>query len=202
MWRRHVSVAGKVLQQSSPPTDPAEAAPKRRSFWTLSRLWDLLAVLVVLFVVWKWFIAPRSLDLVKAVPAPHVTYALLDGGSFALAQQRGHTVFLDFWATWCTPCRLSLPLVEGYARAHPNVDIVAVNMGEPEPAVAAFSKQYGMSKVAMDPQSLSTGFFQLQGYPTMVVIDPQGRIRATWMGFNPAIAANMENAREKLDSGG
>jgi hypothetical protein len=52
----------------------------------------------------------------------------------------------------------------------------------------------------MDPKSLSMGFFQIQGFPTMVVIDPQGRIRATWPGLNPAIQLNMDRARQTLSS--
>jgi hypothetical protein len=52
----------------------------------------------------------------------------------------------------------------------------------------------------MDPKSLSQGFFQLEGFPTMVVIDPQGRIRATWPGLNPAIQLNMDHAAKTLSS--
>ena len=164
----------------------------------LSRLLDALAILVVLFVVYKLAIAPRFLDRARAYPAPHVTYATLNGKPFVLTQHRGRVVFLDFWASWCEPCKISLPMVERFARSHPEVDVLAVNEGEPRAIVQAFAQAHGMRNVALDPKGLSQGFFQLNGYPTMVVIDPQGRIRGTWPGLNPAIQLNMANAEKQL----
>ncbi len=123
---------------------------------------------------------------------------MLSGENFVLTQHRGRVVFLDFWASWCEPCKLSLPLVERFARAHPHVDVVPVDVGEPKAVVEAFSRRYGLRNVALDPKTLSQGFFRIEGFPTMVVIDPQGRVRATWSGFNPAIQANMAHAERVL----
>lgn len=175
--------------------------PARKPWWTLSRALDALAVLVVLFVLYRIFIAPRYLSSATAHPAPHVVYQTLSGKPWALAQQRGHVVFLDFWASWCEPCKLSLPLVEKFARAHPEVEVVPVDVGEPRAVVEAFVRDHGLEHVALDPQTLSQGFFQIEGFPTMVVIDPQGRIRATWTGFNPAIQMNMAHAEQTLRNG-
>ncbi|HEY8313535.1 MAG TPA: TlpA disulfide reductase family protein [Candidatus Baltobacteraceae bacterium] len=165
---------------------------------TLGRLWDVLALLVIAFVIYRLLIAPRSLREASAFPAPRVSYQTLAGPPFVLAQHRGRVVFLDFWASWCEPCKAALPLVETYARSHPNVDVVPIDVGEPRAVVAAFARKHHMHRVAMDPQSLSSGFFQISGFPTMVVIDPQGRVRATWTGFNPAIELNMGNATRTL----
>lgn len=161
---------------------------------------DALAVLVVLFVLYRIFIAPRYLSVANAHPAPHVVYQTLSGKPFALAGQRGHVVFLDFWASWCGPCKISLPLVENFARAHPEVEVIPVDVGEPRGVVAAYARSHGMRHVALDPKALSQGFFQIDGFPTMVVIDPQGRIRATWTGLNPAIELNMAHAEQTLRS--
>lgn len=163
------------------------------------RLVDLLAVLAIAFVAYRIFFAPRDLSLRTAHPAPRVTYVPLAGGTpFVLHEQRGRLVFLDFFASWCEPCRVSLPWVEGYARAHPDVEVVPVDVGEPAAVAHEFAQRYGLHGVVLDPQALSSGFFQIQGFPTMVVIDPQGRVRATWEGLNPAIKLNMENARKTL----
>jgi cytochrome c biogenesis protein CcmG/thiol:disulfide interchange protein DsbE len=164
----------------------------------LNRIWDLLAVVIVLAIGWKLFLAPRALSIAKAYPAPHATYALLDGGSFDVTQARGRVLFLDFYASWCEPCRRELPAVEAYARAHPQVDVVPVDVGEPRPVVAAFAGELHLRGVAMDPQALSRGFFALDGFPTIVTIDPQGRVRATWQGYNPAIESAMANAQRTL----
>ncbi len=174
--------------------------PSKRPWFTLSRALDALAVLLVLFVAYRIFVAPRYLSTRNAHPAPRVVYQTLDGKPFALAQQHGRVVFLDFWASWCEPCKLSLPMVEKFARSHPKVEVVPVDVGEPRDVVAAFARSHAMQNVALDPKTLSQGFFQIEGFPTMVVIDPQGRIRATWTGFNPAIAANMAHAERVLSS--
>lgn len=164
-----------------------------------SRLWDLLALAVILFIGWKLLIAPRSLAAANAYPAPHASYARLDGGAFHIAQARGRVLFLDFYASWCEPCRISLPLVERYARAHPEIDLLPIDVGEPRAVADDFAAKMHLGNVALDPLSLSRGFFALQGFPTMVVIDPQGRIRATWSGLNPAIELAMSHAESSLE---
>ncbi|MBV9269756.1 MAG: redoxin family protein [Candidatus Eremiobacteraeota bacterium] len=174
-------------------TDP----PKRR-FFTVGRVWDALALLVVAFVIWKLFVAPRTLKAAAAYPAPHVRYEALQGAPFVMSAHKGRVVFLDFYASWCEPCKLSLPLVEKFARTHPEVDVVPVDVGEPRPIVEAFARRYDLAHVAMDPSAISQGFFQIDGFPTMVVIDPGGKIRATWTGFNPAVQLNMANAAKQL----
>ena len=160
---------------------------------------DILAVAVIAFVVWKIFIAPRAFKHdASAYPAPRVSYQRLDGGTFSIADAHGRLLFLDFFASWCEPCRLEMPMVEQYARAHHGVEVVAVDVGEPRAVAAAFAKRYKISNVVIDPTTVSQGFFQIEGFPTIVVIDPQGRIRATWSGFNPAIEMAMSNAQRTL----
>lgn len=164
----------------------------------LSRIWDILAVIVIAFVVWKLLIAPRSLNQSAALPAPHLVLAGLNGQSFKLADHRGRVVFLDFYASWCEPCKLSLPLVERFARSHPEADVIPIDVGEPQPIALAFARQYKLHGVALDPNRLASNWFNVEGFPTMVVIDLKGNIRATWVGLNPAIQLNMANAVSQL----
>jgi thiol-disulfide isomerase/thioredoxin len=170
-------------------------------FWQSTkwgRLFDALAVIVVAFVAWKLFLAPRALDVAKAYPAPRIAYPKLGGGTFRISDERGRVLFLDFYASWCDPCRLEMPLVQRYARAHPNVAVVPIDVGEPPFVASRYAKHFGLTGVVLDPHASSQGFFQVEGFPTVVVIDPQGRIRATWEGFNPAIELAMSNAAKKL----
>jgi thiol-disulfide isomerase/thioredoxin len=161
---------------------------------------DLLAVALIAYALYRIFVAPRYLNPASARPAPHVTYASVDGPPFVLTQHRGRVVFLDFFASWCEPCKVSLPIVERFARAHPEVDVIPVDEGEPRAVAAAFARAKGLRDVALDPHLLAGGYFQIEGLPTMVVIDPQGRIRATWPGLNPAIAINMAHAEAVLNA--
>ena len=191
---RHASAADRALQQSSPPIN------KRWISW--SRVWDLLALLVIAFVVWKLLVAPRALSKGSAVPAPHIVLASLQGVPFTLVAHRGHVVFLDFFASWCEPCKISLPLVSRFARAHPEVEVIPIDVGEPPGIVAPFARQYQLQSVALDRDQLAMHWFGVAGLPTMVVIDPRGNIRATWPGLNPAIQLNMANAESQLRGGG
>jgi thiol-disulfide isomerase/thioredoxin len=171
---------------------------KRRPWLSWGRLFDAAAIAIVAFVAWKIFIAPRSFTSPGTHPAPHVAWERLDGGTFRLSDRRGRLVFMDFFASWCTPCKVELPLVERWAREHPEVDVVAVDVGEPRIAAEHFAKAMGLTNVVLDPQSSAQGYFDVRGFPTVVVVDPHGDVRASWPGLNPAIGLAMSNAEKAL----
>ncbi|MGC1380510.1 MAG: TlpA disulfide reductase family protein [Candidatus Baltobacteraceae bacterium] len=172
--------------------------PVRRLFKP-ARAWDVVAVLVIAFAAWKMFAAPRFFNAPGAHPAPHAVYTRLDGGgTFRVANQRGRLLFLDFYATWCAPCKIELPLVEAWSRAHPDAVVVPIDVGEPSAVASAFAHRYRLENVALDPQSSARALFGVEGFPTIVVIDASGHVRAKWEGLNPAIALAMTNAQKKL----
>jgi len=170
----------------------------KRGFRSFRFVFDAVAIGLVLFIAYRLLVAPRFLSESSAYPAPAVRYQTLSGAPFVLANQRGHVVFLEFYASWCTPCKISLPLVESFARSHPEVQVVPVDVGEPREIAVAFAHEHALVNVAVDPRALSRGFFQLDGFPTMVVIDRRGRVRATWQGLNPAVELNMAHAAKTL----
>ena len=151
---------------------------------------DVLAVLVVLAAVAKFLILPR-LPQHRIAQAPPVALATLGGGRFDLSKSRGRLVFLDFWASWCDPCRASIPLVQHFRRAHPGVDVVSIDVGEPVELVRPFAQQFKMDDVALDPDQTVAHAFGVTGYPTLFAIDATGRVRARWDGFNPDIEREM-----------
>lgn len=163
-----------------------------------SRFFDAVAVVAIAFVLWKMFLAPRSFNAPGVFPAPHAVYPRLDGGTFRVADQRGHTVFLDFYASWCGPCRIELPLVERWRRSHPDADVVPIDVGEGRSTATAFARRYSLENVALDPSSNAQALFGVQGFPTIVVIDATGHIRAKWEGLNLAIGLALSNAQKSL----
>ncbi len=178
---------------SAPSSEPA------RKLFTAGRFWDALAALVIGFAVWKIFIAPRSFEPAGAHPAPAAIYQRLNGDAFRVADRRGHVLFLDFYASWCEPCKLELPLVEAWSREHPAATVVAVDVGEERSIAAAFARRYRLQNVALDPDSNARALFAVEGFPTVVVIDRSGFVRAKWEGLNPAIALAMNNALSSLE---
>jgi peptide/nickel transport system substrate-binding protein len=174
------------------------APPPRR--WNLARLLDVFAVAVILLVAYRLFIEPRFFAPQGQERAPAFSATSLDGSPYRLPERPGRVVFLDFWASWCTPCKLSLPLVEHFARTHPDVDVLAVNVGETPALAARYARENGLERVLFDPDERIRALYRIAGFPTLVVIDPAGNIRARWPGLNPAVEAAMGHARETLGS--
>ena len=166
----------------------------------LARALDVLAVIVVLAAVARFFVLPRLHH--DVVQAPPVSLAMLDGGRFDLERRHGRLVFLEFWATWCGPCKDSIPLVQRFHRAHHGVDVVSVNVGEPVPLVRAYAAKLKMDDVVLDPDETVAHAFGVTGYPTLVVIDPAGRVRARWSGYNPDVEREMTEAVAKYGAPG
>ncbi len=165
----------------------------------VGRIVDILASLVVLLVLFRLLILPRFFAP-PVSPAPPFALAALDGPEFRLRDQHGKLVFLDFWASWCDACKASLPLVERYARTHPEVRVIAVDSGEAPEAGARYARENGLRAVAFDPDERVAHAYGVMGFPTIVVIDPQGDVRAVWPGLNPAVELAMEHARKTLGS--
>ena len=107
-------------------------------------------------------------------------------------------MFLDFYASWCEPCKIQLPLIERWRSAHPNAVVVPVDVGEPRRVAADFARRYALRGVALDPAVSARPLFGVEGFPTVVVIDAHGNIRAKWEGLNPAIGLALSNAQASL----
>lgn len=158
----------------------------------------MLAVVAIAFALWKVFLAPRQFEPANAHPAPHAVLARLDGGAFRLTDQRGRLVFLDFYASWCEPCKLELPLVERWSRANPSAVVVPIDVGEKSATARSFARRYRLNDVALADASTAAALFGVGGLPTIVVVDPRGFLRAKWEGLNPAISIAMSNAQRSL----
>jgi thiol-disulfide isomerase/thioredoxin len=155
-----------------------------------ARALDVFAIVVVLAAVAKFLVLPH-LPSRQIVVAPPVKLAILEGRRFDLESSHGRLVFLDFWASWCDPCRESIPLVQHFKHAHPGVEVVSIDVGEPPALVRPFADRFKMGDVALDPDMTVAHAFGVTGYPTMFAIDGTGHVRARWIGFNPNIERDM-----------
>ncbi len=117
--------------------------------------------------------------------APNFTAETLDGKDITLRDYRGKPMLLNFWATWCPPCRAEMPLLQQYYSKHQGeYNMVAVNNAEPKAQVQAFIQQQGFTfTVALDPQQSIVAKYRIQGFPTTFFIDADGVIRYTHVGM-------------------
>jgi peroxiredoxin len=119
------------------------------------------------------------------LPAGDFTIPTLDGGHFRLIDQRGKVVFVNFWATWCPPCRAELPTMERLWRQHQNEPFVmlAVSIDAKPAVVRPFVTQQGFTfTVGVDPEQRLVNMFRVRGLPATFVVDRQGRVAAAALG--------------------
>lgn len=126
--------------------------------------------------------------------APDFSLKTLDGEEITLSKLKGKTVLLDFWATWCGPCRESLPhLIQLYKTYHDKgLEIIGMNLdkGDVE-KVRHFVKSMDIPyPIIITPDEVSRNF-GVTGLPTTIFIDKEGHIREKIVGFNGTIAQKM-----------
>jgi peroxiredoxin len=123
-------------------------------------------------------------------PAPAFALSAMNGGTpVSLEQLKGKVVFVDFWASWCGPCRQSLPQYEKLRTdlAHEEFAIVAINLDEEAAEATAFLKQHPVNyTILRDPAGDVPKAFGVAGMPTSYLIDRDGIVRAVHTGFDPA----------------
>ena len=122
------------------------------------------------------------------------------GGTQSLGALKGKIVFLNFWATWCGPCRDEMPSMEAlYSRYKDRgFDILAVNCMEEEQDVVAFMRDNGLSfPVALDEDGKVGAAYGIQAIPTTFILDRDGKIIVRFVG---SIDWNTEKIHAALES--
>jgi peroxiredoxin len=118
--------------------------------------------------------------------APQFTLERLDGGVSALSEFRGKVVLLNFWATWCGPCRAEMPSLEALSHQFPSQDFVVVGIStdyEGSQIVQPFTDSFGLTfPILLDPEMQVNDKFEIRSLPTSIVLDRRGVIRHKFFG--------------------
>jgi len=116
--------------------------------------------------------------------APDFTLPTLEGEFITLSYFRGRPVLLNFWATWCPPCRKEMPdLQRFHERYGDQVVLIGIDWAEDPKVVRAFLEEYGISYLnVLDRQGKAFVAYRLTGLPTSFWIDEEGILRGVWYG--------------------
>jgi thiol-disulfide isomerase/thioredoxin len=191
--------------------NPVPPAPPRRG----GRDAAVIAVVVVAVAAMIWaavrfshrVAAPgsssgpvASVHELEGKPAPAFTLKTLEGATANLADYRGKAVMIDFWATWCGPCRIEMPWFPEIQKKYgpQGFTILAINMDDGGiDLVKKFAKDFGVNyPILMGSDAVADAYGVTQGYPTNVFIDRDGRVIAGEIGLTGQrqLEANIQRA--------
>ena len=190
-------------------TDEVDALLARTRGRRFRWRWVAVGVVVVLVVAWA-FVAGRSLgrdprqvrSVLLGKPAPAFELPTLDGGTVDSADWRGDVVVVNFWASWCVPCREEAPELEAFAEQWRDrgVRLVGIVYNDEESEAAAFRDRYGLTyPQALDPGGRAAIDFGVFGVPETYVIAADGTVMAKLLGA--VDAATLERVVASVNDG-
>jgi thiol-disulfide isomerase/thioredoxin len=133
----------------------------------------------------------------SAGPAPAFTLGSRAGADVSLAQYRGQVVMINFWASWCGPCREEMPLLESIYKKYNRMGftLLGVNVEPDSNAANEWLKQTPVSfPILYDKDSKVSKLYDVAGMPSTVIIDRSGKLRMLHRGYKPG------DENEYLDS--
>jgi peroxiredoxin len=132
-------------------------------------------------------------------PAPDFVLEDLSGNSVKLSDLKGRLVVLNFWATWCTPCRTEMPeFQEIYQQYGPDLVILGINLEESPGEIQDFISQLGITyPIPLDEDGLVSKLYKVIQLPNTFFIDRDGTIRGRHIGF-----LSSDQFKEYLDKFG
>jgi cytochrome c biogenesis protein CcmG/thiol:disulfide interchange protein DsbE len=124
-------------------------------------------------------------------PAPKFKLSDLNGKEVSLDQYRGKIVMLDFWATWCGPCRMTMPMLENLEKEYKNsLVLLAINLQDPKDVVSDYAKKQALhSRILLDEQGSIGSLYGTDQIPIQFLIDKNGIVRHIQTGYLEGVTA-------------
>lgn len=144
----------------------------------------------------------KDTSALKSQKAPDFSLKTLDGKTVRLSDQKGKVVVLDMWATWCPPCRKSLPHLQSLSAktdlAEKGLVVWAIDQQESSEKVSKFvtAGKYTFT-VLLDSDGAVGKAYLVQGIPTTVIVGRDGTVQEVFIGYDDEVAKPMDEAVEK-----
>jgi cytochrome c biogenesis protein CcmG/thiol:disulfide interchange protein DsbE len=152
----------------------------------------VVVVLVAAAAVWFALLQPAQTTTTMSpviaqvgAPAPSIALPVVGGGTSNLAADRGKVVLVNFWATWCEPCKAEMPGLQQLADELSNQPfrLYSVDLQEDEPQIQAFEQQYNLRLYAvMDEDGTATRAYGVRALPSTFLIDQKGTLHLQRLG--------------------
>ncbi len=158
----------------------------------------LIVAAAILVAAGISFVQGTDTESLKGKQAPDFTLKALTGETVKLSEQKGKVVLVDMWATWCPPCRKSLPHIQQISAnkelAGQGLVVWAVNFSEKPADVENFTKENKYTFVVpMDKGEVERSYL-VQGVPTAVIVGRDGTIKSVFIGFAPDSPSEIDKA--------
>ena len=124
-------------------------------------------------------------EIKKVIPAKDFELQDMDEQKIRLSDYKGKVILLNFWATWCPPCRAEMPLMQEYAEANQGDFVVlAVNVGEEKLTIENFVTNQNFDDLIflLDPTNSVVNLYRISGFPTSLFIDSEGMLQGAYIG--------------------
>jgi thiol-disulfide isomerase/thioredoxin len=134
------------------------------------------------------------------VPAPEFTLAQLEGEPASLSGFRGRVVIMEFWATWCGPCRYSTPSLEAIYKRHRDrgVAVLLINEGETVERIRRWAGKRFTAPILLDQDGSVSGRYGVGGIPALFVVDQAGRLVYRHGGYGGGLERSLRVILEEL----
>jgi len=131
--------------------------------------------------------AQPAVDTSALRDAPAWRLPDLNGGTVSSAQFAGKVIILDFWATWCGPCKMEIPhFIELQNTYGDKLAVIGVDMGEPKEKVLAFATANNINyQMVLGSQQIANDYAPIKGLPTTFVLSQDGKIYKRYVGYRP-----------------
>ena len=184
------------------------------------RTWQIVAIALVavftLFITWRVKALEKRLSQRQATTAmlgkkaPDFSLPALDGGNVSLADYKGKRLIINYWASWCGPCRMEMPtLKEFYAKyhkEHPDFELLAISIDDDRDEAAGFATKSALPfPVLLDLKKSVADSYSVDSIPTTFVIDHDGKVILANTGYSEVLEFQLTqklgfNAKAESDS--
>jgi peroxiredoxin len=154
-----------------------------------------------LLVILAFFISMNVHGVTIGQPAPDFTLKDMQGKNFNLTEQRGNIILINFWASWCGPCRKEMPVLQELQDKYQDlgVQVWGINVEQENQAGKDFLANLDLSfSIFFDETNKLSETYDVQAMPTTVLVDRDGIVRYVYRGFKDGYGKKYAKAIKKL----